>query len=174
MAILAVYFKVLAGQREIAQVVVEGSFLPVERSMAGSTFGTKATVVRIILEMARGTVRGCALEYVVLMAGFTAYPGMLTLQLEGGQAVVEGNFLPAVWRVTGVTCRAKAQSMRIVRVVARETVLRSSPEIDQAPRIHMAKYTFNLPVPAGQPERMDLMVIPFTKPVEAVMAGQAV
>lgn len=79
MTILTNYVKVGTSQRKIAQVVIKGSFIPIERSMAGSAICTKATVVLIVLAMARVTVRGCALENVVLMTRFTAYPGMFAL-----------------------------------------------------------------------------------------------
>lgn len=74
--------------------------------------------------------------------------------------------------MTGITCRAVAQFVRIVRTVAEVTILRRGFEIDQTARIHMAKYTFYILMPTGQPEFSNIMVEPFTKPIDAVMTSQ--
>jgi hypothetical protein len=149
MTILTKHFKVGASQREIAQVVVEGSFIPIEGSMAGSTIRTKATIMLVILAMARVTVRGCALENVILMTRFTVYPGMFTFQFESRQIMVKRSFFPIFCCVAGITGRAIAQFMRVIRTVAGVTILRRVFKIDQTARIYMAQDTFHILMPTS-------------------------
>ena len=82
MAIFTKHFKVRPGQREVAQVVIEGGFFPVNRGVAGSTIRAEASVMLIVLAMAGITVSGRALENVVLVTPFTTHPGMFAFQLE--------------------------------------------------------------------------------------------
>jgi hypothetical protein len=52
MAILAEYINMRTGQREIAQIVIEGSLIPIEGSMASGTVRAKAAIMLIVLAMA--------------------------------------------------------------------------------------------------------------------------
>ena len=82
MAILTKNIDMRASQWEVAEIVVKGGFLPIERGMAGSTICPKTAVVLIILTVTGKTIGRCSLEYVILMTLFTVHPGMFSLQLE--------------------------------------------------------------------------------------------
>ena len=94
MALLALYFRVRARQREVGAVVVKVGPVPARGGMTYGAVCSELTVMFIILFMAGITIGGRALEDIVDMALIAFHFGVPALQLESGKVMVEGGFLP--------------------------------------------------------------------------------
>ena len=86
---------VFAGQHESGSIVIEGGRLPTRGGMTGRAFRSKCTLMEIIRDMTRITIRGCTLELHIGVTLRTDNADVLAGQLEDGIVVIEVTGLPA-------------------------------------------------------------------------------
>lgn len=85
-----------AVQWEVAAIVVKSDLFPVNGYVAGGAIGAKSSVMLVVPLVAVVAIGGCALVHPVLVTVFAGYFGVLPLQLEARQIVVETGWLPAI------------------------------------------------------------------------------
>ena len=122
----ATYSAMTARQRETGPTVVEVDILPTSRVVAVSTVPTHLPGVRVA--MTGGTIGGRTFEQQVGVATCTRYLGMPACQMEDGSGVVEGRIIPGGRGMTLFTFLTQQAHMRIILLMAGETVLRSTFE----------------------------------------------
>lgn len=106
-------------ERELGMVDVGG--FPAAWGVAGSTFGSQLTVVRIIRAVTGNTAGGCILEIVVLVTIGAGGAGVLTIELERELGMIDVGGLPAAWGVTGSAFGSQLTVVSIVCTVAGDT-----------------------------------------------------
>jgi len=112
-------------QREGCSGMVKAHRLPIRGAMASGAVSTQLPVVCIIQLVARKTIHGRAFIHAVDVAILTGDTHMRADQFEGRQIVIETSRLPALRGVAGCAIRPQTALMRIVDLMARETVPRS-------------------------------------------------
>lgn len=83
-----------AGQREVAQAMIERGILPIERIMTTPTIRPVLAIVFVVPAVARITIRWCASVLPIDVALVTGCFSVLAFQLERGQIVIEGGVFP--------------------------------------------------------------------------------
>lgn len=141
MAGLANRIDVRAGQREIAESMIEGRITPIGRGVAGRTVRAKAAFMFIVLTVAGIAIGRRALVHAILVAIFARDFGVLSFQFKCCQVVIKRSGFPTIRRVAGSAVCAETGSVGVVATVAGVAVLRSACEVHQAARVQMALYT---------------------------------
>lgn len=93
-AALAFYGDVRAGEREAAQVVVEGGVFPVGGGVADFAGHSKLSIMCIVFFVAGVTCGWRAFELFVLVAAFALDGDVFSFQLEAREVVVERDVFP--------------------------------------------------------------------------------
>ena len=163
---------VFPGQWEMS--VVEFGRLPIQAGMALGAIRTKLPVMLIILCMAGSAVGGSALVDLIDMAALTGCSGMLALQLERSQFMVECGRGPAGGFVTVRTVRSEPVRMRVIFGVAGSTIGWGGTQGSQRRGVLVALFTGNRGVQPGQLERDFVMVEVVPVGINAIVATQAV
>lgn len=118
-----------SAQREARLAVIEVYIQPVCGLVARGAVCPKLSLMAVILCVAAETIRGCALEGQVTVTITADCRGMGVRQQEAGACVIEIRRSPGFWRMARCTVGAQSASMRIIRFVARKTVLRDQGEV---------------------------------------------
>lgn len=158
------------GQGKVAGVVIERGILPVGWIMAGGAIRAILTVMGIVRLVAGKAVHGRACVLAVCMAGLATYFGVLALQFERGQVMIELGGDPTIRSVALAAIRSKAALVRLVVEVTRITILPRHREIPNATRVDMALHTGEPHMLAGQLKGKEAVVEVLSKTVDAVMA----
>lgn len=135
MATLTSQPRMRAGQREVAQVVIEIRVVPIGWVVAGGAVCAILTVVFIIRLVAGITVHGRAFVLIVHMAGFTFHVRVFSLQFERRQVVIELCRSPAICCVALAAIQPEAALMRFIVVVTGIAILGGHREVTEAARV---------------------------------------
>jgi hypothetical protein len=100
--------------------------------------------------------------------------GVLTIQFECGQVVIECRRCPVVGSMAGMAISAKMALVHIFRRMAGAAVLRGGLEVCKGARIDMALRALNLGMFSSQLERCAVMVEIVTIGIHPIVAGQAI
>lgn len=152
MAILTSQPHMRAGEREIAEVMVEGCVRPIGWVVAGSAVCAILTVVFIIRLVAGITVHGRAFVLIVHMAGFTFHLRVFPLQFERRQVVIELCGSPAICCVALAAIQPEAALMRFIVVVTGMAILGGHREVIQAARVEVTLHASKIDMRPGQLE----------------------
>jgi len=120
---------VFAGQFESEQIVIDSGWQPASGSVTGCAVCSELAVVFIIILMAGIAIAGCALEDIIDMALIAGEIGVLTIQFEDRQIMVEGGRCPASGGVTYAAIDAKTALVVVVLGMTREAILWRRPEV---------------------------------------------
>lgn len=138
--------------------VIDPGGLPSIRCMTGGAIRSKLTGVRVILEMARGTVHGCTFEDAVLMTILASHCGMGSIEVEGKFRVIHFGWFPGVRNVAGCAVLPKLAVVEIILLVAGVTLLGRGLHIRNGAVVKMTFGAGCLSMFASQIERDPVMV----------------
>lgn len=113
-AVLALDGEMRAGEREAAQVVVEGGVFPVGGGVTGFAGCAILAVVGVIGLVTGVAIFGRAFVLAVLMATLALGSGVFAFQFEGGAVVVKLGGLPAFGGVTHAAVCPKLSGVGVI------------------------------------------------------------
>lgn len=123
MTALTGHARVRAGQREVAEVVIEIRIMPIRGVMTGSTIRTILAVVCVFLLVAGDTVHRRAPELSVHMAGLTSHVCVFAFQLKRRQVVIKLCRSPAIRSMTLAAIQPEPPLVRLVIMMTGVTIL---------------------------------------------------
>ena len=123
MAQLTVNARMLAFQWEGGLGMIEDCLFPITGDMTLLAGCTQLSLMRIDLFMTGETILRRAFECSVYMALFTSHGDMRSIQLKYGAVMIESGRLPSFGSMARSTVRAQTPLMRIILLMAGETIL---------------------------------------------------
>lgn len=151
-------------------VVVKIGRLPSLGTMTTFTLLTQAALVRIIIDVTAVTARRCTLEDIIKVAALAQHIDMSAGQLKERQVVVKIGRFPGLGGMAVIALGSQGAIMRIVRLVAANTVARCSLENV----VNMALFTGHTLMLPGQLEDGQVVVKRSRCPACCSMAYPAV
>lgn len=103
--------------------MIEFGILPIAGYMALLAGCSELPFMQIVLLMARETVFWSAFENTVRMTLFASHNYMRPVQFEFGTIVIEARRLPSIGGVARRAICSQTPTVRIIRLMARETIL---------------------------------------------------